>query len=169
MLIGWVVVWLSFQIQVDVWGFPVHSVPQGASWSSVHDNVQEGKVAVWLSLHGKLDIGTVKDPDHECVILIMEKICGLVVWSRLSPCSQKSFGNCRYRGYLVEWDDKTGNLNGQGRKQLQCAVPELGNTTKNFRLDNDLPEIRAESHPNTSLTLFSALANMFKHMLWWTA
>jgi len=86
------VVWLSIQIQVDVGGFPVCSVPQGAIWSSVDVVNQEGKVAVWLSLHGELDVGmvvteVVKDviqlfgsmwPDHERIIYIMEPTHGLV-------------------------------------------------------------------------------------------
>jgi hypothetical protein len=39
-----------------VGGFPVHSVPQGAIWSSVYVNVQEGKMAILLSLYGELHV-----------------------------------------------------------------------------------------------------------------
>jgi hypothetical protein len=46
MLIDWVVVVeLSIHIQVGVGWLPVHTVPQGAIWSSVRVNVQEGKMA----------------------------------------------------------------------------------------------------------------------------
>jgi hypothetical protein len=43
MLIGLVVVHLNIQIQAGVGEIPVHSVPQGAIWSSVYVSVQEGK------------------------------------------------------------------------------------------------------------------------------
>jgi hypothetical protein len=39
-----------------VGGFHVHPVPQGAIWPSVFANSQEGKMAIGLSLHGKLDV-----------------------------------------------------------------------------------------------------------------
>jgi len=48
---------LSIQIQVAVSGLPAHSVLQRAIWSAVYASVQEGKVAMWLSLHGELDAG----------------------------------------------------------------------------------------------------------------
>jgi len=90
MLIGWVVVWLCIQKQVGVGGFPVHPVPQGAMRPSVYANIQKGKMAVGLSLHGELNVGMdvveVVDkvlqlfgsmgPDHKCVIHVMEPTCG---------------------------------------------------------------------------------------------
>jgi hypothetical protein len=43
MLIGYVVLQLSIQIQVDVGELPVHTVPQGTICSFVYINVQEGR------------------------------------------------------------------------------------------------------------------------------
>jgi len=82
--------WLSIQLQVDVDKFPVHTVPQGAIWSSVYVNIQEGKMAISLSLHSELyvrmDVVEVVEevlqlfrsmrPDHECVIHVMEPTYG---------------------------------------------------------------------------------------------
>jgi hypothetical protein len=39
-----------------VGGFPVHPVPQRATWSSVYVNIQEGKMAIGLSLHAELNV-----------------------------------------------------------------------------------------------------------------
>jgi hypothetical protein len=50
-------VWHSIGIEVGVDQFSVHSVTHRAVWSSVYVIVQEGKVAIWLSLHDKLDVG----------------------------------------------------------------------------------------------------------------
>jgi len=75
-----------------VCGFPVYRVLQGAIWPSEHDNVQEGKVATQLSLHGESDTGMdvtelanevlqlfeSMGPDHECVIQIREPTYGFV-------------------------------------------------------------------------------------------
>jgi hypothetical protein len=82
MRVGHVVVRLCIEIQVGAGGLPVHTVPQGAVWSSAYVNVHEGKVTVQLSLHGERDVGmnvveVVNEiiqlswsvrPVHECVI-----------------------------------------------------------------------------------------------------
>jgi hypothetical protein len=47
MLIGWVVVQLTVQIQVGVVGLLIiHSMAQGAIWCSLYVSVQEGKVVI---------------------------------------------------------------------------------------------------------------------------
>jgi len=45
----------SIQMQVDVGRYPTHSVPHGTVWSSLCIDIQEGNVAVRISLHGELD------------------------------------------------------------------------------------------------------------------
>jgi hypothetical protein len=50
MLTDGVVVWLNIQMQVGVGEFHVHSVPQGAIWSSVNVSIQENKGGTQVSM-----------------------------------------------------------------------------------------------------------------------
>jgi hypothetical protein len=56
--------------------FPVHTVPKGVIWSSVYVNIQEGKMAVRLSLHSELYVGIY-------VVKVVEEVLQL-----LSPWGQ---------------------------------------------------------------------------------
>jgi hypothetical protein len=47
---------LGIQMVVGVGQLLVYNVTQGATWSSVHINLQDGEVATQLSLHSKLDV-----------------------------------------------------------------------------------------------------------------
>jgi hypothetical protein len=69
MLMSRVVVGLGIQIQVGVSGLLVHGVDRGAVWSSVYFNIQEGKAAIRLSLHGETDVGM------DVVEVVKEIIC----------------------------------------------------------------------------------------------
>jgi hypothetical protein len=51
------VVWHRIKIDVSVGQLLIYSVTQGTIWLSVYVNIQEGKVAIWVSLHGKLGVG----------------------------------------------------------------------------------------------------------------
>jgi len=57
MLIWQLVAWFDIQIEVGVGQLPVYSVTQETIQFSVYINIQEEKVAIWLSLHGESDLG----------------------------------------------------------------------------------------------------------------
>jgi hypothetical protein len=50
-LICWMVVKFDILVEVGVGHFPVYSVTQRTIWSSVYNNVQEGKVATVILVH----------------------------------------------------------------------------------------------------------------------
>jgi hypothetical protein len=93
MLISWVMVGISIQIQVGVGGLPACSVPQGGSYLvSCMGQCPGREGGYYDSFHGELDVGmnvveVVKElfsffqsikPYHECVSHVMEPATWLV-------------------------------------------------------------------------------------------